>query len=437
MRKSLSLLGILFLSLATKAQVAASPTFSPAAGTYTSAVSVTVSTVTAGANVYCTTDGTAPSLLSPIITSPISISVTTPLNCMAALPVVVQNNVQNANPASPGTFWKEAVCATPPAWASTTAYAIGAFVSTGGQNYQAIAAGTNHPPATSPTFWNRLNCGADDPGGTGFATNLVHTSGNASPSLSGASMKFSQTSQASKQTNVLWAVNGTFGGNNNATHFLADFYLQPDPSTGVNISAYETDTNYLFNTANGIRYMYGMQYCVVGGGCPGGVTGLDIGGNSNVPWTCTGISSPKPTVGQWLHYQVLTHRVPAEDTTKPCTSAGNWPYLYWDHIILNGIDFHTGNNGTNGWRFCANANPFGLVTGFQFQIDIASHASATTGGYFIDNANYIATTDYSSTTAGTYTISAPPTGGPSELFGNRTNFGGVIAHFINYIKKRL
>lgn len=431
------LLGVIpFLAIPALAQVAAAPTFSPAGGTYATSVTVTISTVTSGANVYCTTDGTSPTLISPQITAPVVITANTSYTCMAALPVVQQNNAQNNDPSASGTFWKQAACITSPTWSATTAYAAGAFVSYSGQQYQATIANTNHTPAKVSTFWTYLDCAVDNPGGHGQPTNIIHTSGNASPSLSGASMKFSETSQPNLQTNILWSIHGPLfggGGSNAATHYLSDFYLQPGPTDGGNIGSFETDT-FHFDTASGIRYMYGMQYCVLGSNCPGNVTGLDIVGNSNVPWTYTGISSPKPTVGQWLHYQVLMHRVPAEETSLPCVATGNWPYLYWDHIVLNGIDYHTGNNGTNGWKYCANANPFNLVVGFQFQIDIPSKSSATPGSYYIDNANFLATTDYSSNTAASYFITSSG-GGPTTMFGTRTNFGGIITHFFDKIKQ--
>jgi len=47
--------------LLSGATQAATPTFSPASGTYTSAASVTISVVTSGATIYYTTDGTTPS----------------------------------------------------------------------------------------------------------------------------------------------------------------------------------------------------------------------------------------------------------------------------------------------------------------------------------------------------------------------------------------
>ncbi len=61
----------------------ATPTFSPAAGTYTSAQNVTISTTTAGATIYYTTDGTDPTANSSVYSSAIPVSTTTTIKAMA------------------------------------------------------------------------------------------------------------------------------------------------------------------------------------------------------------------------------------------------------------------------------------------------------------------------------------------------------------------
>ena len=64
---------------------AATPTFSPAPGSYTSSVSVTLSDTTTGATVHCTTDGSTPTANSPAC-SKVTISATTLLQAIATAP---------------------------------------------------------------------------------------------------------------------------------------------------------------------------------------------------------------------------------------------------------------------------------------------------------------------------------------------------------------
>ncbi len=59
------------------------PTFSPAAGTYTTTQSVTISCATTGADIYYTTDGTTPDANSTLYTSAISVSTTTTIKAIA------------------------------------------------------------------------------------------------------------------------------------------------------------------------------------------------------------------------------------------------------------------------------------------------------------------------------------------------------------------
>lgn len=75
---------------------AATPTFSPAAGTYSSAQSVTISDVTAGATIYYTTNGATPTTSSPQYTAPIAVSSSQTIKAIATAPGFSQSAVGTA-----------------------------------------------------------------------------------------------------------------------------------------------------------------------------------------------------------------------------------------------------------------------------------------------------------------------------------------------------
>ena len=61
------------------------PTYSPIAGTYSSATTVTITSTTSGASIYYTLDGSTPTTSSTLYSSPITISSTDVLNSIASL----------------------------------------------------------------------------------------------------------------------------------------------------------------------------------------------------------------------------------------------------------------------------------------------------------------------------------------------------------------
>ena len=77
----------------TKIIQAAMPTFTPAPGAYSSAKQVTISSTTAGAAIYYTTNGTTPTATSTKYTGPVSISSTTTLKAIATAPNLANSSV--------------------------------------------------------------------------------------------------------------------------------------------------------------------------------------------------------------------------------------------------------------------------------------------------------------------------------------------------------
>src|SRR5881296_432560 len=74
----------------------ATPTISPAAGTYTRAHTVTLSDATSGATIYYTTDGSTPTTASTRYTGPIAVTQTTTLKAMAAANGMADSDVASA-----------------------------------------------------------------------------------------------------------------------------------------------------------------------------------------------------------------------------------------------------------------------------------------------------------------------------------------------------
>src|SRR5271165_3666745 len=75
---------------------AATPTFSPAGGTYTSAQSVTISDTTSGATIYYTTNGTTPTTSSTVYTAPLTVSASETVQAMATASGFFNSNVSSA-----------------------------------------------------------------------------------------------------------------------------------------------------------------------------------------------------------------------------------------------------------------------------------------------------------------------------------------------------
>jgi hypothetical protein len=80
----------------TVQQQVATPALSPGTGTYTSAVSVTISDSTAGATIHYTTDGSTPTTSSPAYSGPISVTTSMTVKAMASAAGMANSNVASA-----------------------------------------------------------------------------------------------------------------------------------------------------------------------------------------------------------------------------------------------------------------------------------------------------------------------------------------------------
>ena len=129
----------------------ATPTFSPVAGTYTSAQSVTVSCATAGAALYYTTDGTTPTNASTLYSTPIIIPLDTTrtLKVLAVKPSWIDSNVASATYVITGTVAAPTFAPAPGTY--TTAQSVTLATATPGAAIHFTTDGST-PTAASATY---------------------------------------------------------------------------------------------------------------------------------------------------------------------------------------------------------------------------------------------------------------------------------------------
>ena len=137
------------VSAATSTPTAAAPTFSPAAGTYTSAQSVTLASTTPGATFYYTTNGTTPTTASTFYSGPISVSATMTINAIAVASGYLSSPVASAayvigTPAPAPTF-------SPPAGTYTSTQSVSLSDSVSGASIYYTTNGTT--PTTSSSLY--------------------------------------------------------------------------------------------------------------------------------------------------------------------------------------------------------------------------------------------------------------------------------------------
>ncbi len=129
-------------------ETVAAPVFSPAGGTYSAALNVTITSATAGATIRYTTDGSTPTGSSAVYTGPISVTSTRTIKAIAMVPGMTNSNVTSATYTISTSGY--------PAWAPNTYYAVGSIVSYGGGNYRCIQAHTSltgWEPSVVPALW--------------------------------------------------------------------------------------------------------------------------------------------------------------------------------------------------------------------------------------------------------------------------------------------
>ena len=225
-----------------QAPQAATPTFSPGGGTYSTAQSVSISDTSAGTQIYYTTNGSTPTTASTLYTGPISVSTTTTIKAIAA-----------------GSGW------TTSAVASAT-YTI--QVSTG-NNISSTAGGGNWS-ATTTWVGGVVPTASDNVTIANGATVTINTSANALSLSVGtgagaaAVLQFESSNPRTITvgTFVIIATNGTFRGpsGNEDGHVLSvgtdltnngvlDFYINGNRNVGITFTG-SADASFTLNAGS-------------------------------------------------------------------------------------------------------------------------------------------------------------------------------------------
>jgi Domain of unknown function (DUF1929)/Chitobiase/beta-hexosaminidase C-terminal domain/PKD domain len=231
----------------------ATPTFSPAAGTYGSAQTVTISDATSGASIYYTTNGSTPTTNSTLYTGPITVSATETVKAIAAETGFTNSGVATASytiqsPAATPTFSPAAGSYNSPQTVSILDATSGASIyyttngstpTTGSTLYtapitvsatetvKAIAAATGF--ANSNVATAAYTIGSSGGGGisfgSGFTAGSMVLNGNAA--ISGTALALTTTSPTF-QASSAWFPTAV-----NIQNFTTDFSFQVTAGTGT------------------------------------------------------------------------------------------------------------------------------------------------------------------------------------------------------------
>lgn len=241
----------------TAPSAAATPTFTPGPGTYTSVQSVTINDTTGGAKIYYTTNGTTPTTGSTLYAGPISVGSSQTIQAIAAASGFTNSAVGSATytinlPAATPTF-------TPVAGTYSSAQSVTINDATSGAKIYYTTNGTT--PTTGSTLYSGpINVAASETlqaiaAASGFSNSSV---GSASYVISGGSGSLinygSGFSASGLSLNGSSAINGTRlrltnGGLNQAA---SAWYATP-----VNVQTFSTDFTFQLTnpTADGFAFV--------------------------------------------------------------------------------------------------------------------------------------------------------------------------------------
>jgi hypothetical protein len=259
--------------------VTSAPVFSPPAGSYTTAQNVTITDSTAGAAIYYTTNGTAPTTASSVYSGPIAVSTgTTQIEAMA----VASGSSQSAT-ASATYVVSAAVTASPTFSPGGGSYSAAQSVTIADSTSGAVIYYTTNgtTPTTSSTVYSTpivvatsetIKAIAAAPGAgasaTATAVYTIQTAGSAInfPSGFSSSAGLSLKGSAVVTNNLLQLTLATAPASAAATWF----------TTPVNINAFTTDFNFQLLSSKADGFTFAIQNAGISAIGPNG-SGLGYG----------------------------------------------------------------------------------------------------------------------------------------------------------------
>jgi hypothetical protein len=246
------------LSAAATVPVAATPTFTPLAGTYTSAQTVTLTDSTPGAAIYYTLNGGTPTTASTRYTTAFTVGSTTTVNAIAVASGYTNSAVASATYTIKATGTAPVSVSLAPA---DTVYAIGTpgtavtgvGIDGGGDAYAGNLVGTS-------VTYGGVTYTLSAAGANSAATTTTVTL----PAGNYASLSLLGTAVNGNHPNQVFKVTYSDGTSTNFTQSLSDWAL-PQGYTGESVAL--TMPSYVARsgvTATGSRYLYAYSFALNG-----------------------------------------------------------------------------------------------------------------------------------------------------------------------------
>ena len=319
--------------------VAATPTFTPAAGTYTSAQTVTISDATSGAKIYYTTNGTTPTTASTLYSAPVSVSVTQTLQAIATASGYTTSSVGAAAytinvPAATPTF-------TPAAGTYTSAQTVTISDATSGAKIYYTNNGTT--PTTASTLYSAPVSVSVTETLKAMATATGHTNsgvGTAAYTINSGTPVINDPTGFTSSTGLSLVGGATLTGNTlqlttatGGVQARAAWYTTP-----VNVQSFTTDFNFQITSPVGNGITFALQNAAAGvnaiGMAGGGLGYQGIGSSVAVKFDLVNNAGEGPnSTGFYTNGAAPT--VPAIDLTPSGINLHSGDTMH-AHITYNG-----------------------------------------------------------------------------------------------------